>query len=199
MFRMFKHVWLFPGDGGGEGTGSAAGTTVTITAPPTEEGQKTDPPAQGGEKTFTQAEVDKMIADRLARAQASSKPATDPPAQGGEAKPEIPPEFQQQLETMKKFTTLAEVKSQMAAAGVDPVKLERAGRLASLANCVGPDGMPDKAKIEAEVKSVMDEWPELKAAQTQGEAKKGFQIGSDGQGGTAATTEAELNKIFGLS
>lgn len=169
-----------------------------------------------GEKTYTQSEVEGMIKERVARAKTGAKPAdaaAKQPAPGGEAQAEEPqaeeaptpaPQAEQPgqdadllgtLAALEKRLAQAEVKAQLALAGIQPGKVERASLLVDAAACIGADGLPDAARIAQEVEEVLRIFPELAAGQAQGSA--GFKIGAASPG-KPQQAGADIDRAFGL-
>lgn len=147
--------------------------------------------ASGQERSFTQADVDRIVKERLARVKgADAALETGGAAKGGA-------DEKGQVAALKKALAGAGVKAALAMAGVQPEKLERAVRLVDAADCAGADGMPDGDRIRLEVEALLRDFPELKAG---GEAAGGgFKIGADAARGEDASRETSdaIGKIFG--
>lgn len=177
-------------------TTAAQGETTTAAAPPTAETQqsaKSTTATTTEEKTFTQAEVEALIQERLARVKAPAQQAkaAEAPAPAQDSA------MQAQLAALQQVVVQTEVKAQMALSGVQPEKVERACRLADMQKCVNADGEPDVEKIKAEIEALVKDFPELKATTAEGSA--GFKIGADGASGKndgSATADA-ISTIFG--
>jgi hypothetical protein len=156
---------------------------------------KPAPASAPAAKTFTQAEVDQMIQERLARVK-SPNPAPAPAPNPNPAQPQQPDTsvFETQLAAMRTTLITAEVKSAMAIGGVKPEKVERAVRLVDMTKCVDDKGQPDAAKIKKEIEDTLKDFPELKV--TADEGAGGFRIGADGTQTKTAGAE-EISSIFG--
>ena len=142
----------------------------------------------GGEKTFTQADVDRIVQERLARA---NKPATQNTQQPVET-----PAVDAQIAEVRSQYVGAKVESVMATSGIKPEKIERAARLVDKSKCVDKDGNPDTEKIKTEIEELLKDFPELKTTTEEGSA--GFKFGANsGSGTTESEVSSKVSAIFG--
>lgn len=167
-------------------------------------------------KTYTQAEVDAMMAKARKKyqkgevtAETEEASATeDKPAAGTEEATETPvadpmqPAVQAQRDpaTGMLVTKLAraEIKSELAIAGVDPTKIARAARLIDPEE-VMENGEYSEAKAKEAVKMLLADWPELKPLEDQAAAANTFSFGAHQQEETdaAEVTKNQISSIFG--
>lgn len=155
-----------------------------------ENGQQT-----GGEKTFTQAEVDRIVQERLARVKVTpqntqvDKLAQQPQTVDTSA-------FDAQIAEVRNQLVSAKVESVMATSGIKPEKIERAARLVDLSKCVNKDGAPDTEKIKKEIDELVEDFPELKSTAEEGSA--GFKFGANSNSNTNESEVAsKVSSIFG--
>ena len=158
------------------------------------EADPVDPPTDPTPpKTFTQEEVDKIVAERVAREKKQGTPATvtNPPAS---VNPEVTtPELPVVDDVLVKKYVHAELKSAMMLEGIDPTKVARAVRLLDADSVLNEAGDVDSEKVATQIADLLKEWPELKAQGAQ--EKLGFKIGSDGSN---TNTDADaIAKAFG--
>ena len=127
-------------------------------------------------KTFTQGDVDALIAKEKAKQKAKyekllkdedSNPEDKAPLEDDKA---IPNPF------IEKYA-VAEIKATMATFGIDPTKIDRAVRLVDYTPLMSEEGELDKEKLTSALTELLKSWPELKAP--IGNDNKGFKIGSD--------------------
>jgi hypothetical protein len=167
-------------------------------------------------KTYTQAEVDAMMAKARKKyqkgevtAETEEASATeDKPAAGTEEATETPvadpmqPAVQAQRDpaTGMLVTKLAraEIKSELAIAGVDPTKIARAARLIDPEE-VMENGEYSEAKAKEAIKTLLADWPELKPSGDQAAAANTFSFGAHQQEETdaAEVTKNQISSIFG--
>ncbi len=151
----------------------------------------------GEEKTFTQADVDKLIKDRLAREK-----------KGQPSKEELKA-FKEWQETQKtneeknaEKITAAETKVKEAEAKATAleakvsalskgVKADSVDDVVTLAKAMVDDDTP----IDKAIDKVLKKYPSFKGEQ---QSNKGFKVGSGGDGGSSKNTDDELKKIFGI-
>lgn len=146
----------------------------------------------GGEKTFTQAEVDQMIKDRLKReGKGEPKTALSEPKVTEPKEKEVDNSVN---EAMVQNYLTAELKFSMTQEGVDPSKVARAVRLIDASKLADDEGIFSSEKASAEIKELLKEWPELKTQSTDGAG--GFKVGSGGGTGKSASDD-EIAKAFG--
>lgn len=165
--------------------------------PAQKEGLQQDQARQ--EKSFTQAEVDQIVAARLARVKHAV-------ADGDPKKVTAPRQDDSEMDTMKNELYTARLETALTAQGVDEKRLARAMRLIDKADCLNDNGYPDAAKIKDKVAELMKDWPELKAAQKAQEAtaeeappaRQRWGAASPPKGSKTVDAEAELKKAFGI-
>ena len=169
--------------------------TETSTTPPATTPPATTPPATtpatppaatppAGEKTFTQAEVDRIISERLARAK--TPPAIETPT---------PPDttiYETQIKELKGTLASARIEAAMSASGIKAERITRAAKLVDMDKCLDEKGNPSTEKIKAEVDAILKDFPELAGADNS----QGFRIGSDGKQMPKAGA-TEISSIFG--
>lgn len=149
------------------------------------------------EKTFTQADVDKLIKERLAREK-----------KGQPSKEELKA-FKTWKETQKtneeknaEKITAAETKVKEAEARATAleakvsalskgVKADSVDDVVTLAKAMVDDDTP----IDKAIDKVLKKYPSFKGEQQQG---KGFKVGSGGGKGESKDTDDELKAIFGI-
>lgn len=149
------------------------------------------------EKTFTQADVDKLIKNRLAREK-----------KGQPSKEELKA-FKEWQETQKtteeknaEKITAAETKVKEAEARATAleakvsalskgVKADSVDDVVTLAKAMVDDDTP----IDKAIDKVLKKYPSFKGEQ---QSNKGFKVGSGGDGGSSKNTDDELKKIFGI-
>lgn len=141
-------------------------------------------------KTFTQAEVDALIAKEKARAKKQSKKQTeDTTKTDGEetsTKQEVNPYIDKYAQ--------AEIKFAMTQNGIDATKANRAVRLIDQSTVLTEDGEVDIEKLNTAIADLLKEWPEL--ASTKDADGKGFKIGAD-QSKNKAKDEDLIAAAFG--
>lgn len=159
--------------------------------------EKENPESEKGtsaeKKTYTQAEVDAMLARTRKKYQ---KGATD------EAPAEVEPEQPEQTEEsaatgipMDKYIR-AELKGSMAMFDIAAKKLGRAAMLIE-PESVMENGVYSEEKAKQEIEKLLQEWPELKRAEV-GSENNGFSFGAPRQDENAETTTAtKVSQIFG--
>lgn len=150
-------------------------------------------PQSTGEKTFTQAEVDRIVQERLARVKVTpqntqvDKLVQQPQTVDTSA-------FDAQIAEVRSQLVSAKVESVMATSGIKPEKIERAARLVDLSKCVNKDGAPDTEKIRKEIDELVKDFPELKTTVEEGNA--GFKFGANS---SSNTTESDIsNKVSSI-
>jgi hypothetical protein len=148
------------------------------------------PPADAG-KTFTQADLDRILGDRLARAksqwQAEAEEAANK-AQMTEAE-RIQHEAQQAvaakdetIANLRARLVAAEAKAAASALGVKPERLDYAGKLADLDAAGNDEGEVDRSVVAEAVKAVVADVPELAAATPGTPARSGGDFKNDNGG-----------------
>lgn len=167
------------------GTPPADGAT-----PPAGGAGEEKPPA----KTFTQADVDRIVQERLARVKKAAEleePKKPAPTQGDNG----------EIATVKKELYTAKLETALTSAGVDEKRLAKAMKLIDPADCLNENGYADPAKLKKAVTELLKEWPELKAnAQetTEPTAKPKWGSPQNESGGKPLTAEEALRKAFNL-
>jgi hypothetical protein len=199
-----------PSGGSQQQTGTAQppaqGAPATGPQQPAATQQATPPkptPPPGGEKTFTQADLDRIINERLTRQEKTlgdklaelfgGKPADG----GGAVKPEaVLQQAQQMLDTARTTANTATAEALAAAAGIKP---ERIATFIGLANLTGVlkdvdqnDGVAVKAAIKAAVDAKAAEFPEWKTT-TAPPASGGDRSGAPG--GKKTYTRVQLDAM----
>ena len=143
------------------------------------------PDTAQAEKTFTQAEVDKMIKDKLAR----EKKKAEPTAQ---AAPESNPEIQAQLNSLMSELRQANIEkaamTEATALGIDAKAVPYIIKMADMSAAYKDDKINVEA-IKSALSKVLEDLPQFKP-QLQ-EQQKGFKIGSAGQVQGAATAQSQ--------
>lgn len=146
-----------------------------------EPGQKQEGTESAGEdkkqsgKTYTQAEVDAMMAK--ARKKYAGKTKEDPvndsvieetsPVEGSVTLDQEDTKSQDLATglTIERYAQ-AELKASMAIAGVDPQKVQRAVRLIDPVNVI-ENGQFSEEKAKQEIETLLKDWPELKLAKEE--------------------------------
>ena len=149
------------------------------------------------EKTFTQAEVDKMIKERLAREKKNQLPKEELEAYKAWKE-------SQKTEEEKKNEALSNAEKARIAAEEKVAALE--AKVTALSKGVKSDSVDDvvilakalvtdEVTIEQAIDKVLEKYPSFKGEQKQ-EGNKGFKIGAEGQKQNENTNNA-LAAIFG--
>ena len=122
--------------------------TETSTTPPATTPPATTPPATppaatppAGEKTFTQAEVDRIISERLARAK--TPPAIETPT---------PPDttiYETQIKELKGTLASARIEAAMSASGIKAERITRAAKLVDMDKCLDEKRKPKHRKNQS--------------------------------------------------
>lgn len=156
--------------------------------------EKENPESEKGtpaeKKTYTQAEVDAMLAGTRKKYQ---KGATDEaPA---EVEPEQPEENPATGIPVDRYIR-AELKGSMAMFDIAAKKLGRAAMLIE-PESVMESGVYSEEKAKQEIEKLLQEWPELKRAEV-GSENNDFSFGAPRQDENAETTTAtKVSQIFG--
>lgn len=140
-----------------------------------------------GGKTFTQDELDAILAKRLARERKAweqqieeerRKAAMTEAERLKAEKEEAERRAKEAQAAAHRRIVQAEAKAQALALGVRPERLEYALRLADLSEVeVGDDGEPDAAAIKAALEKVLNDLPELRGATAPAKSGSEFQGG----------------------
>lgn len=128
------------------------------------------------EKTFTQAEVNELIAKEKARARNQAKKQVKKKVQEN-TKDEVEEPSQEIVNPYLERYAQAEIKVAMAQQGVDATKVNRAVRLIDFNNVLTENGDIDTEKMNGAITELLEEWPEL--APATNEDNVSFKIGSD--------------------
>lgn len=210
FFKFLQFVFLLPilpilgVDGAGAGSGSSTGDNNTDGgeegkgSPEGDKGTTGDKPQ---DKSFTQADVDKLIKDRLSRESkkydkmiadikktviGDSGEGQGGDGQGTEGDKGINPATlaaQQALQTANKRLIDATAQAEAMKLGVDPKYVADAVKLADLAKIeVGDDGAIDSAAIAKALDAVLKRMPALKSQAPEGGS--GFKVGGQGSNNT---------------
>ena len=160
---------------------------------PEKENPESDKGAPAEKKTYTQAEVDAMLARARKKYQ---KGTTDESPEEGE--PEQPAQPEESATTgipMDKYIR-AELKGSMAMFDIAAKKLGRAAMLIE-PESVMENGVYSEEKAKQEIEKLLQEWPELKRAEV-GSENNDFSFGAPRQDENAETTTAsKVSQIFG--
>lgn len=165
LFRFPLNIQLFAAD-----DNAAAGGNEDTGADENNQG------AEGSqEKTFTQAEVNVLIAKEKAKAKGKSQKQT---AKTSEASTDDQTSEQSQDNPFIKKYAQAEIKVAMTENGIDPKKVGRAVRLIDVDEVLTEEGEVDTEKLNTSITDLLKDFPELKTVTEDG--KKGIKIGSEG-------------------
>ena len=157
---------------------------------PEKENPESDKGAPAEKKTYTQAEVDAMLA--RARKKYQKGVTDEAPAEG---EPEQPEESAATSIPMDKYIR-AELKGSMAMFDIAAKKLGRAAMLIE-PESVMENGVYSEEKAKQEIEKLLQEWPELKRAEV-GSENNDFSFGAPRQDENAETTTAtKVSQIFG--
>lgn len=162
-------------------------------APKDEEDEKTDEQAAGN------ADPDAENADPTANSEPEAQ--EEPAAEGAEAPETQPlpvPQRDQATGLLMEKLARAEIKSELALAGVDTAKVARAARLIDPAE-VMVNGEYSEEKAKEAVKNLLAEWPELKPAEAQSATVNTFSFGvhpQEEKSGEEAIKN-QISSIFG--
>lgn len=131
-------------------------------------------------KTYTQAEVDAMMA-KARKKYSKNESQEEAPVDTQTEAPKTDPLQTQDLATGITVERLAqaELKAEMAISGVDPSKVSRAVRLIDI-NEVLDNGEYSDAKAKEAIETLMQEWPELKQSKAETNENQ-FYFGVPGQ------------------
>ena len=149
------------------------------------------------EKTFTQADVDKLIKDRLAR-EKKGQPSKEELKAFKEWKESQKTNEEKNAEKITAAETKvkeAEAKATALEAKVSAlskgVKADSVDDVVTLAKSMIDDDTP----IDKAIDKVLKKYPSFKGEQQQ---SKGFKVGSGGGEGNSKNTDDELKAIFGI-
>lgn len=119
-------------------------------------------------KTYTQAEVDAMMAKARKKytGKVNETDQVEEVVKDEEENPTATEQDQATGLTIEKYAQ-AELKASMAIAGVNPSKVQRAVRLVDIANVL-ENGQFSEEKAQAEIETLLKDWPELKTSSSNG-------------------------------
>lgn len=156
--------------------------------PANQDPPKNDPPAD--DKKFTQADVDKIIGDRLKRERDGWKKELEEEKRKADmtANEKLADELKQANEKISATETkanaraiTAEAKIAAQAAGIKPERITAALKLADFSDvAVGEDGEPDAKAVKSKIEALLKEYPEFKG-------ESGSSGGSDFGGGAGGS------------
>lgn len=151
-------------------------------------------------KTFTQDELDKIIAKRIARerkdwdakVEEEKRKAAMTEAERLKAeKDEAEKAASERVSAANKRVIRAEASVQAAQLGIKPERIKHALKLADLSAIeVGDDGEPDGKAIKSALEAVLKEMPELKGASDAASRSGGTFNGNSGNG------NADMNALI---
>ena len=177
--------------------GDPAGGTPPATPPGTDPNAggtpAGDPPTPPADKTFNQAEVDRIVKERLdrdrkTREEEARKAAMTEAEKLKAEKDEADKRSQATTDAANLRAVKADAKIALRDKGVTAEKVDRALRMLDLDGIkVGDDGEPDAKAITAAVDALLKDIPEL--AGTSGDGKGGGDIGGGGGKGEDLTDE----------
>ena len=158
--------------------------------PKTAEQKESDQEQEGAEsasedkkqsgKTYTQAEVDAMMAKarkKYSKNDGQEEAPADTSADVSKGEPSQTQDFATGI-TVERLAQ-AELKAEMAILGVDPSKVSRAVRLIDI-NEVLDNGQYSDTKAKEAIETLMQEWPELKQSKAENNENQ-FYFGVPGQ------------------
>lgn len=159
-----------------------------------EEVPSVDDKKQSKEKTYTQAQVDAM----MAKARKKYK-KNDIKEEQTEDTQQDTQESQRDLSTGITVEKLAqaELKAEMAIQGITPQKVARAVRLIDVNDVLDETGQYSEKKAQEAIEELLKEWPELK--QTSQKERNSFDFGAPEQKeqDPQQNTKGAISKIFG--
>lgn len=151
------------------------------------------------EKTFTQADVDKLIKERLAR-EKKGQPSKEDLKAFKEWQDNQKTNEQKNAEKITEAETKvkeAEARANALEAKVSAlskgVKADSVDDVVTLAKAMVDDDTP----IDKAIDKVLKKYPSFKGGEEQ--TGKGFRVGSSGGKGASKDTDDELKKIFGIN
>ncbi|MDP4144496.1 MAG: hypothetical protein Q8936_08450 [Bacillota bacterium] len=195
---MFRKLLRMLAADDGAGSGSDTGNTDTNATETTNSDETKDETKE--EKTFTQADVDKLIKDRIAR-EKKGLPSKEELKAYSDWK-----ESQKTEEEKKNEALTAAEKAKMAAEEKASALEAKVTCLSKGVNATSVDDVvilakalvTDEVTIEQAIDKVIEKYPSFKGeVQVQKEEQKGFKIGSGGGKGKTNMDEA-LKAAFGI-
>lgn len=172
-------------------------TNTTQTTPATESTETTPAQSENNkptEKMFTQDEVNKMIADRLARAEKKTeKQVTKATAESNDALAKLTVQIEKQNQRIIK----QEARNVAKSIGIDDDFADAAIALASLKDvAINDDGDVDSDAIKTALETVTKKYPKFVPAKKDSSSFEGnVKAGAD-KGDKTKATEAENDKLL---
>lgn len=180
-----------------DGAGSGSSGTGKESSESEEEGDESSEDNEGTEeKTFTQADVDKLIKERLAREKKGQPSKEDLKAfkewqdnqkTNEEKNAEKITAAETKVKEAEAKATALEAKVSALSKGV---KADSVDDVVTLAKAM----VDDDTTIDKAIDKVLKKYPSFKGEQSN----KGFKVGSGGGKGDPKDTDDELKKIFGI-
>ncbi|MDY5913536.1 MAG: hypothetical protein SPJ62_16345 [Inconstantimicrobium porci] len=177
-----------------DGAGSGSAGTGEESSGSKEEGEEN---SDKEEKTFTQADVDKLIKERLAREKKGQPSKEDLKAfkewqdnqkTNEEKNAEKITAAETKVKEAEERANTLEAKVSALSKGV---KADSVDDVITLAKAMVDDDTP----IDKAIDKVLKKYPSFKGEQ---QSNKGFKVGSGGDKGNPKDTDDELKKIFGI-
>jgi hypothetical protein len=194
-----------PGDGQQQNPAATGTQSTAATQGTQQDGQRAAPPKPGPPpaKTFTQADLDRIINERLSRQEKTlgdklAELFGGKPADGdGAAKPEaVLQQAQQMLDNARTTANNATAEALATAAGIKPERISTFIGLANLTGVLKDVDQNDPAAVKAAIKAAVDakaaEFPEWKTT-TAPPASGGDRSGA--AGGKKTYTRAQLEAM----
>lgn len=161
-----------------------------------EDGKKSSKKSQ---KMYSQKEVDRMMAKRLARQSrqmeksknSSTKLDKNKPNDKEDERAKKEKDFEEKLSNLTIKIARTEIKSTMLDMGIDTAKIAKAMKLVDIEDVLD-DGEVDTKALKREVKALIKDFPDLVK-----KAENGFKFGVDGKKDDPKKIDDELNSIFG--
>lgn len=196
MIRKFDLQLFADGGDGGSGDGSQgnSGGEAGKEGDKSADDKNTDSSKKTDEKTFNQADVDKIIQDRLKREQKTMKKqlmddlkkqfgdggdADEKSNAGDPAANEAVVKAQKMLEQANQRMVSATATTEAVKLGIDPKYVAGAVKLADLTGAMKEDGSIDEKAVATALTKVVTDYPMFK---TTTETGGGFKVGGQGQG-----------------
>lgn len=166
-----------------------------------QEGTESASENQQSKKSYTQEEVDAMMAKARKKYMGKGDVINkEEIAEVGKVAKELTDETEvdEQRQDLATGITVdrlaqAELKASMAISGVNPSKVQRAVRLIDINNVI-EDGMYSEEKAKTEIETLLQEWPELKTQISDDSNGNGFYFGAPEQ--EEQDTEAKQKRMF---
>lgn len=157
-----------------------------------EDAQSVGGQEQSKEKTYTQAQVDAMMAKTRKK-----YTKNDVKEEQTEDTQEIQPQRDLSTGITVEKLAQAELKAEMAIQGINPLKVARAVRLIDVGDVLDESGQYSEKMAQAAIEELLKEWPELKQVSQQ--ESNSFEFGAPEQTETDPNqnTKSVFSKIFG--